>query len=407
MKNKSAIIKNTSLVIVLFIIIFYAGYQVYKITYEPVKTVTALKQTIYNTVDTKIFTVRDEKYITSDVNGLALPLVNNGTRVADGDNVSVIFSDDRAAALFSREKVLEREIHYYESLSKSSSSHIFDLPLINQQIHNSVINYLKTIDSNELDKINTATEEVRNNITTRQKATGTVLDFEARLAQLRAEYQSISTSNNNQTYIKANSSGYFISYTDGYENSVIYADVLNISSKEISNLINSKPHELSDSIKGKLVENFDWYILCNLDTKQIADLKVGDTKTISLPFSPVSEFSARVCKINDTQDGKTAVVFSSREMNEQLALLRKEVAQVRMEVFEGYRVPNNAIRMLEGVKGVYILRGNLISFRKINVIYAGEDFSIVKAPEDEEGHLRLYDEIITEGKDLYAGKIID
>jgi len=60
--------------------------------------------------------------------------------------------------------------------------------------------------------------------------------------------------------------------------------------------------------------------------------------------------------------------------------------------------------------GVFILVGNVVDFRFIEVILESDGYYIV-APQDLDDpeyptKLALYDIIITGGKDLYVGKII-
>ena len=54
------------------------------------------------------------------------------------------------------------------------------------------------------------------------------------------------------------------------------------------------------------------------------------------------------------------------------------------------------------MRGVYILDGEEVAFRKVDVIYE-TDNCIVSDITDEEGYLHLYDQIITEGDDLGGG----
>ena len=56
-----------------------------------------------------------------------------------------------------------------------------------------------------------------------------------------------------------------------------------------------------------------------------------------------------------------------------------------------------------------IINGTSLSFRQVEVAYWGEDYVICVQNHDEQNgvrYLRLYDEIVTEGKDLYEGKVV-
>ena len=81
--------------------------------------------------------------------------------------------------------------------------------------------------------------------------------------------------------------------------------------------------------------------------------------------------------------------------------------------FRGLKVPREAIRFDKqkvvdengktsgevSLKGVYILKGEQIEFKKIDVIYEGSDYVLSKIHEDDSSYLALYDDIMTEGVD--------
>ena len=48
-------------------------------------------------------------------------------------------------------------------------------------------------------------------------------------------------------------------------------------------------------------------------------------------------------------------------------------------------------------KGVYILKGEQVTFKKIDVIYEGDDYVLSKVHEDDSSYLALYDDIMIEG----------
>ena len=73
----------------------------------------------------------------------------------------------------------------------------------------------------------------------------------------------------------------------------------------------------------------------------------------------------------------------------------------------GFQVPNKAIREVDGQKGVFVLNGNIVKFKKINIDYSDSEMSICNNPNNENGFVELYDNIIVEGTDLYDGKILD
>ena len=92
-------------------------------------------------------------------------------------------------------------------------------------------------------------------------------------------------------------------------------------------------------------------------------------------------------------------------MNRDVANLRIENIEIITDEYTGIRINNNAIREVDGEKGVYVQRGNIISFKKINILHSTEDYSVIEKVDDS-SYVRQYDTIITEGVDLYDGKVI-
>ena len=61
---------------------------------------------------------------------------------------------------------------------------------------------------------------------------------------------------------------------------------------------------------------------------------------------------------------------------------------------------------------MFILRGNVVSQRRLYVVYTGDDYLLSGTPDMEKdktltgNYVGRYDEIITGGKNLYAGAVI-
>jgi hypothetical protein len=93
-------------------------------------------------------------------------------------------------------------------------------------------------------------------------------------------------------------------------------------------------------------------------------------------------------------------------MNTELASTRWLDLTVVYEEYEGLKVDNRAIRVVDGVKGVYVLTASQVKFVEVTVLWTGENYTIVERKNSDSKVLRIYDEIIVKGKNLYDGKII-
>ena len=80
--------------------------------------------------------------------------------------------------------------------------------------------------------------------------------------------------------------------------------------------------------------------------------------------------------------------------------------------YTGYKVPASAIRVIDGVQGVYILSGSTVRFKKIIPLAEIDGYFIVEeqdtmSEDSLSNYLGYCDLVITSGKDLYDGKVIE
>jgi hypothetical protein len=394
-------------VIALLFIAFFL-YQVFKINYEPVKTEAALEKTVSASAVTQAFIVRDEYPIEASVTGTLVPLVEDGKRVASGDNVAVVFTNDDAAKTYNEIKELEKKIEYYASLQNKVGVQTADITPLDERIYSACGDYVAAVNRGKIDSLKSYEDKIRDAVTSRQLSTGAVIDPSVKLAELNTQLEQLTAKNIGYSTITAPHPGYYISVADGYESTVNYADVPNMSTAEIAALFNnSAKAESSEKYMCKLVDGFNWYFLCLLDYDDAVKLQKGETVDVAFTMTTAEPLKATVVNIAETVDYKAAVILKSNLMNTEYAGLRNEQIRITFYKHTGYQISNKAIREVDGQKGVYVLSGNIVKFKKINIAYSDSEYSIVNNPENEKGFVELYDEVITEGVDLYDGKIID
>ena len=93
-------------------------------------------------------------------------------------------------------------------------------------------------------------------------------------------------------------------------------------------------------------------------------------------------------------------------MNSELASLRTGAITIIKDEYEGIMVKKTALRVVDGVTGVFVVSGMEAKFVAVDIIYSTEDYSICALNTSDSSKLRLYDKIIVKGKNLYDGKII-
>ena len=171
-------------------------------------------------------------------------------------------------------------------------------------------------------------------------------------------------------------------------------------------LFRSEPSEAA-SASGKLVSSYLWYLAGVVDTKHTKSFPVGKNIIVNFPDEGLENVSMKV-ESAEAVNGKLKVILSSTLMNETLANMRIENVEIVEQSYSGYKIPSNAIRFdKENHSGVYVLRGKIISFIEVEILYSQEEYVIVSASRTGGRGLKLYDDVVIKGRDVYDGKVIN
>lgn len=401
-EKQKELLKKVAVAAVSLFAIFYVSYQVYLTSFDKVETVTALEKTVNNSLFTTAFFVREEEYIINSAQGTVVPLARDGKKVSGGDTVAVAFDSDEAVDTYMRIEQLHRELERYTKLNSITPSSGIDAEGLDSSINDAVSELVDSIAAGNTDELNDCYAALRDSITKKQLIQGADINFMQIIDGINAELEVLESKTFSNQTIDASGSGYYIAAVDGYENAFDYADVKNILPEQVDSLLDSSKAEVPADVMGKLVTGFNWYIICKFDIEDISELEKGSIVTVDFPYSSTPALKAEVVAVNVSGADTAAVVLRCNVMNEELANMRIEDIEIIFDSVTGFRVPAEAVREVDGVKGVFILRSDSVTFRKVNIVWTSDEFVVCK--DDE---LRLYDEIITKGKDLYDGKAIN
>lgn len=403
--NKNAV-KYIACSVLGVLIILYFIYQIIQMNASPYKTEIALERNIQNTVSTTAFVVRDEAYITAeDTKGTVVSVAEDGKRVASGDTVAVVFEDENSAAVYSRINSLQKDIEFYNRLKNRVGVGTNAPSSYNDNIDRACIDLI-TFSREEIGSdFEDALTYVRDSVTAKQLAVGKALSVEDKLKELEAELAAKQSQSIGYSAVISPNPGYYIGSVDGLENAVSFDGVLDMNAEKIAALMTAPKQEVSSGVMGKLVDSFSWYLLCNIPYSDSGDIEVGKTVRVNLPNTSVGTIQCTVVLKGNKENDVVPVALRCNSMNRDVANLRIEDIEIITDEYTGIRINNDAIREKDGEKGVYVMRGNIVQFKKINILYSNEEYSIIEK-KDDSLFVRQYDTIINEGVDLYDGKVI-
>ena len=237
------------------------------------------------------------------------------------------------------------------------------------------------------------------------------LNYNTELSQLKAQRENlISAGSGTYTEVTTPVSGYFSSSVDGYERIFTAAAAKSLSYEELSELMKQPADELSVTTDGyavgKMAHDPKWYLCAETDRDTAYKLSEGEKYSVSFSAASGRETEFTLERIVVQYGGTGAVlVFSTDKQSSDLGNARKQTVSVVMERIEGLRIPVSALRTNENNQtGVYILKNNKVTFRRIEILDEKDGSCIVKEfSPDEEGYaemLHKYDSLIISGKGL-------
>lgn len=383
--------------------VVYLGVQIHSGLIDPVTTDTVYPYSAYTGYDTTGFVIRNETVINESVGGVLSFEVSDGGRVSKGGTVARVYSSSQEADNRIKAEELDKRIATLEKIQVYNDVNAADLSTVNHKIGEALGKVIAATQNGKVDSTEYY-DILLENMARRQIITGQATDFNGLLSSLKAERDALVSSGSASDKVVSPVSGYVIYTVDGYENAINTDSLDTLSADTLSGL---RKETVSDTAVCKIVGDYEWYIAATVSFAESLNLKQDGKVTLRTGLQSVPELTATVKYINKQAVGDKAVaVFSCDSMNNELAQIRNIDITVVVEEHSGLKVDNRAIRIVDGQKGVYVLLASQVKFIPVEVIWSGENYSIVKQEATEKRVLRIYDEIIVKGKSLYDGKII-
>lgn len=358
---------------------------------------------------------KNETLIESSAQGAYRYLAGDGERIGKNDALIGIYANDDDVSDFSLAASLKDDLELYQKSNISKGSTQANLNTIDDSCKE---NYLKMLD--ELSKGNYEAAETRGKnslvyMNRRLISSDKVNNFNDIIARLTLKINELEGGNKDVIkYISADKSGYFFKEADGYESAFNVSALDSMTVDEFNALLESEPEDLSGSVVGKLCTEYEWYFACTVSKEVAANYKVDKRYDITFTLNSDTPINAKLEKIVQTPKAdRSLLVFSSDVFPEGFNYRRMQNVILNFSNYEGVRVPTEAVRVVDDETGVYVIDGNKIEFRTIDIIYSSGIYYISAIDEEgtvtEKGHKRLgvNETIIISGKEIYEGKAVN
>lgn len=425
MKNdtmKKSKILNIVCVVLVVAVMIYLFQDIFTSNYRSYETMTADEIVQQDKISMKSFIVRDEEYIDGQSSGTVVPLVSDGKRVASGDSVAIICSSSDEATNYMILKEAREEKERYETLVNSTHMNTVDIEKLNMEIEKKYADLLSSTGKLDYSELYTKIANLEDKLAEKQIVTDGNVDYSDKISAVDEKIAELEAKKINPSDVIAPLSGYYISHMDGYEKTINYDSIKEITVSQVDKVLKANPTTVTGKM-GKIVGSYKWYIISTIDSKYTKVISVGKNMRINLPFYGIEGIAVSVESISAESDGRVALVLSCNLMNDTYANMRSVDAELILNEYTGYKVPGTAIRSVTADNGakvnvVYILRGDIMTARAVDVLYTPKDSDYVivdsnsKSVYDEKtkktlySAIQRYDEVVVKGRNLENGKSI-
>lgn len=408
-------LKQTASAIISLAIIFYILLQLMLSVGDTVETENAVLQQADFKVELTAYLFRDETVLDSGSLGTNSYLVEDGEKVVKGSEVCATYSEAEDADAQEKIKALKQRIELLEKSGVGNGYTVSDHKIIDNNISSLVLDIVKGVQSGSYDTAIRTGNDLLIQENRRYALTQTVSDYSMQINACKTEIAYLESTFMGEKHITyATDDGYYYSTVDGYENIFTSSAVNTLTLDNFEKIVSSKPDtDLAARSAGKIATTAYWYIACKTTRSEFGLYTAGNTYTLSFPYSSDLKCDMKLSKViaqTDTDD--IVLIFSTKTIPSELNFSRKQTVNVIKESYSGLRVSASAVRVLDGVRGVYVLDGNTVIFKKIDILYDDNGTYLCALPDEDNKafvsatELSLYDMIIVSGTDLYVGKVL-
>lgn len=405
---------TTLILAILFLMV--AGYVVYQIfgnLNSPYETTTAYTYQADDETTVSGYVVREESVLPNQDSGVLDITRAEGERVAAGQSIATVYTSSDAMEIEDQLDTLSAQLEQLNYALDASSNTSAGAKL-DSSIQSEILSLRKNIARRQYTALSQDISELQALVIKRDySAAGT--SAEELTAQIQAIQTQINTLEAQQSRsakrITAPSSGLFSAVTDGYEAVLTPAALETMTPSQLAGVT---ADSAVSSNMGKMVYGDTWYFAAVMDEETAAAYKEGHTVTLRFVKELNRELTMTIDRVSDSEGGQKLIVFSCNKYLPEVTLLRHQTASIIHESYSGLRVPTEALRVEDGVTGVYCLVGRQASFKPVDVVYQGNGYYLVepsKKSDDTENtsstRLRIGDTILITAEELYDGKVIE
>lgn len=404
-------LRNT--VLILFLVIFISIFYNFRNKVAPTESALMAEATSSGIIR-GVF-IRNEQVIRYSGNGVLSYNVSDGGKLGMGTVIANVYPTDEQISINREISVLENQLAILEKIQNQGTLESAQPLSLSANIEENFRNYIYCRDMKDYDAIKSDLDTLLVEMSTYQIITNEVANFNQQIEDIKNQLLQLQQQSVQPIeVIPSDRPAYFASYCDGFED-ILRKDNINQLTVDLLNSVTDNK-STDNTVVGKLIDGYSWYLAGIVDNSH-HDYEVGNWVKLRFEAS-AKTYNAEIVSIYDEGNPQQSIIIlSCSRFNQELVQHRCENVEIIRGDYKGLKVPREAIRFKDvpeqiktvsgdteviseeivNSKGVYILKGEQVEFKKIDVIYEGSDYVLSAVHDDDNGYLALYDDIMIEG----------
>lgn len=394
MKHSNFTLKLACYLIFAALLAWLALYT-YQAMDNPYHTVPATSCSDRESVPLSGIVAREESVLYSVYDAVSIDL-SEGQRVSAGGAVAQAYSNQDALLRAVRLSELEKEAGELNALLSAASAEN------SQQTDADIQAGIRSLRQAVRDRNFTQMENLSLTLQTQVFAAFSAPnDIISRMKECNSEISTLQNSGTRaSTPIPAPVSGLFSSTVDGWEE-LGYDDLRRIEPDALKSLMQEERKTPANAL-GKLVSGTRWYFAALMDAGEADDLRSQSKVQVVFGRYYGQQLTMKLEWISAEQDGVRTVLLSCGESMGEMLNMRRQEAELVLKEQSGLRVPRRGLHVDEdGNPCVYVQTGLQAEKKLVTILQDFDDYYMVTSDT-----LRLGDQIIVSGKNLFEGKVV-
>ena len=401
--------RNALILLVMTGLIVYVVYHCLRYFEDPVQTTVAVRQTEQQTLTFEAYLFRDEEVLTSSHGGALQSLAADGSHVAIDSEVARVYITGNGEALYAQLQALNEKIAFYEQCLAAERFAPAYLNTLDEEIARTQDEIQRAKAAGEA--VSALSDELLLLLNQRQVMTGEFADLPELLRMLKEERRALESAYAG-TYesITTAKSGYYFRETDGYETLFTNAALSGASFDSFFELIAQQP-QATDTHAGKLIGDYIWYAAIPAAASEVQMLTEGMSYLLRFADGTAVEMTLDRM-LTKEGDERCVLIMKTGHMPQGFDYTRIQTVTMEIGTTAGLRVPQTALIVgKDGEMGVYILDVAYVRYRKIDIVWRGDGYVLVRESDrTKKGHendLGYQERLITHSDEaLFDGQLL-